>query len=981
MFRFLFFLLLTGVACSHVKQSQIQTSLPNAIPALHVVADTTRFDLKITKLAVDVRVVGNIATTTFDLTFYNGLDRVLEGEFDFPLLDGQSISRYALEIEGRLREGVVVEKAKARVAFEATVRQNIDPGLVEKTKGANFRTRVYPIPAKGYKRVVIGMEQKLAYQDDKLIYLLPLQAKEAIDELSIEANVYYNMQPLLETASFNSFAFRQEETGYQGNYEQKAFAGDHLFAFSLPFPEDAKTVYTETKDGKTYFFVNGRLDDLQNKEKAKPAHITLLWDISASAEKRNREKDIAFLKSYLAALQNVQVQVVPFHIAPQPAQTFTIQNGEAKELLASLKNLTPEGGTQLGALDLTAYRTDVFLLFSDGLSTFGKKELRLPGKPIIAVNSSSSADFSYLKYLAQQTGGNFIDLTRLETAAALKQVNHQLLQVRSKKMDGSLEEVVTTVDAATNSFSTAGILATDGAELELVFGNENHVTRTLTIEKEDEQAEGVARIWASMQINQLDMQYEKNKEKITALGKQFSIVTQNTSLIVLDRAEDYVEHQIVPPAELQKEYYALLKEKQQEKNDEKKTAIEEALQAMENLKMWWNAEHKGKKRSLRNDAAGEAASLNIGYRAVTDSAAFAPQTFNTELEQSSVGTAAPPPPGAPGAPPQEELMEIILADGVSDEFVAGSAEMKRKAPTIMVSEWKADAPYLKTLDKSSLQNAFSAYRQLKKQHVSQPSFFLDVAKWFYDKGQKDAALLILSNIAEMKLESPELLRMVAYQLLDMEQKDLAVETFRDVLTMREEEPQAYRDLALALNEAGKHTEAIEQLYKIITQKWDDRFNGIKGIALNEMNSIISAHKGVVNTGFVDSRFIYSMPVDVRITIDWNTNDSDIDLWVTDPKKEKCYYQYSQTSTGGRISDDMTQGYGPEEFAIKKAVNGDYVVEANLYGDTRQTIGGPITIRADLYTDFGKPTQQRKRINFRVTDDKEVVRIGLLKFTH
>ena len=42
---------------------------------------------------------------------------------------------------------------------------------------------------------------------------------------------------------------------------------------------------------------------------------------------------------------------------------------------------------------------------------------------------------------------------------------------------------------------------------------------------------------------------------ITALGKEHRVVTQGTSLIVLDRVEDYVRHQIVPPEEdLRKEY-------------------------------------------------------------------------------------------------------------------------------------------------------------------------------------------------------------------------------------------------------------------------------------------------------------------------------------------------------------------------------------------------------------------------------------------
>jgi uncharacterized protein YfaP (DUF2135 family) len=112
---------------------------------------------------------------------------------------------------------------------------------------------------------------------------------------------------------------------------------------------------------------------------------------------------------------------------------------------------------------------------------------------------------------------------------------------------------------------------------------------------------------------------------------------------------------------------------------------------------------------------------------------------------------------------------------------------------------------------------------------------------------------------------------------------------------------------------------------------------------------------------------------------WNADNSDIDLWVTDPNKEKCFYEHTETAIGGKISRDVTQGYGPEEFLLKKALNGNYIVDVNLFGDQRQTLGGPIAIKADLFTDFGKPTQKRKTINLRVTTNKEVINLGSLKF--
>ena len=75
-------------------------------PVLHV----GKKQLALSTLDVKVNITGNIATTTYDMLFYNPSSRVLEGELKFPLAENQEISRLALEMNGKLREGVVVDK-------------------------------------------------------------------------------------------------------------------------------------------------------------------------------------------------------------------------------------------------------------------------------------------------------------------------------------------------------------------------------------------------------------------------------------------------------------------------------------------------------------------------------------------------------------------------------------------------------------------------------------------------------------------------------------------------------------------------------------------------------------------------------------------------------------------------------------------------------------------------------------------------------
>ena len=67
----------------------------------------------------DIRaaVNGVHAETTMTLTFFNPNSRILEGELYFPLPTDATVSGYALDINGQLVDGVIVEKEKAGVVF------------------------------------------------------------------------------------------------------------------------------------------------------------------------------------------------------------------------------------------------------------------------------------------------------------------------------------------------------------------------------------------------------------------------------------------------------------------------------------------------------------------------------------------------------------------------------------------------------------------------------------------------------------------------------------------------------------------------------------------------------------------------------------------------------------------------------------------------------------------------------------------------
>ena len=169
--------------------------------------------------------------------------------------------------------------------------------------------------------------------------------------------------------------------------------------------------FTQNHNAQTYFYVNSRIEP-KYKEKNKPATIGLFWDVSSSGDNRDRQKEITLLKKYLSGLNNASVSLIPFNIYTHPKEEFAINGGNADKLITRIEAMTYDGGTQFGALDLTKYNFDEGLLFSDGLSTFGKQEMVLSKFPVFAITTSPSANYSYLKYIAHQTHGRFIDEAR-----------------------------------------------------------------------------------------------------------------------------------------------------------------------------------------------------------------------------------------------------------------------------------------------------------------------------------------------------------------------------------------------------------------------------------------------------------------------------------------------------------------------------------------------------------------------------------------
>jgi len=927
--------------------------------------------MRLHELRVSVKVVGHVATTTWDMTVANPQTRVLEGELVFPLGEGQTISRFAMDVNGKLQEGVPVERDKGRTAFEQIVRRNVDPGLLEKTAGNSFRTRVYPIPAQGFKRVVVAYDQELGEVKGGLLYRLPLAFTDKVGTFALRVEVLGQAQkPVVASSPMATFEFKEWKRAFVAEETLQDVVPGTPLAVTIPRDPEAPSVFVEKRGNLTYLYAT-LTPKAPREPKVLPRKLAVAWDASNSANQRDLRKEMDLLEAYLRRIGDCEVHLAVFRDRPEAPRTFRIKGGDATALRRALEALPMDGATSLGALDLRTLAVDETLLFSDGMNTLGGGDPRFPAGTLVSLNSSTTAEHGLLRALAESRGGEYLNLTGLSLDEALKALQSRPLTFLGATFPkGDLKEVLpAAATVVRGTFGLAAQLTRDRTRVTLHFGHGRTETFTRVIDV-DVDASGadapVARVWAQKKLADLELHADRNHADILALGQEFGLASRDTSLIVLDTLEDYLRYRITPPEELREAYFRRLKESARVEDRAIADHLAEVARKYAERKAWWEKEFKPAKPQ----------DLTMGY-------ASAPGPAAGNVVPSMAPGALPPPP-----PPAPLMEEHAYRQAEAAKAVAGSARKSKEvtaesaraplAASIEMKVWSPDTPYLKQLKATPAGERYATYLNLRKDYGTTPGFFLDVSDFFRDRGEKTLALRILSNLAEMRLEDPTLLRILGYRLRQLGFDATAVWVFEEVLRLRKDETQSTRDLALACAKSDPRR-ALRLLWQVVRRPGDGRAQDISLIAAGEMNALIATCGRKLDTSGIDPRLLGNLPVDIRVVLNWDTDNSDMDLHVVDPRGETCFYGNNRTQIGGRISTDVTQGYGPEEFLLHRAIPGKYRVKANFYGTRQQTVIGATTVNLELYLRYGTGEVENKSITVRLDGQGRMVDIGEFVF--
>ena len=961
---------LLAAPSSSLAQSDVEPDVEQLRPPALIVRPTPsdpEVALTLDDLAVDVQIYPDLVVTTLELSFVNPNDRVLEGRLVVPLPANARPSRFAMDVDGSMREGVVVTREKARIVFEEIVRQGIDPGLLEWVQGSAFRARVYPVPAKGSKRIVIAYEHELgaARADGTSRVRVPLAFGGA-------SNARYRVSAhgVSFTTQNTPFAGLEGE-GLSGEVagSQPRVALDHDLVLAVRETAASETFHASERgpDGRLYGYQRFAITG-EPRPRAKPKKIALFWDASTSHTPAARARELELLRAYCVELGDVEVQLNVFSNELWSRELIAVRAGDSGALLSRIRAVRPDGGTRLGCLSLDpAFAADEALVVSDGLSTVEHGMPALGEVPVYAICGARVADHPRLASLSPFA--EVIDALALDAQAGVRLLRSErprLLGVEA--LEGQLTDVEPAVGAPVTGerFSLVGV--TQGpAQARLRFGFPGEVTHTVELSfPGDAEAKGagvVPRIWANARIGALLRDQDANAEQIVHVARSFSIVTPLTSMLVLETLEDYLRYEVEPPAgELHDAWVQAMDGRREVAEATRKERLERIASLWAERVAWWETEFKEPEGGWKKPEAVKKARAHAG-------------AAGGELAEEADSLEAAPPAESPAPSADDEG----YSNSESESRMESLAKKEDgKAPArpnggIELKPWTPDRPYLEQLQAAG-DEAYATYVQLRGEYGTSPAFFLDVADFFAEvRKDRALALRVLSNVAELELGSPALLRVLAHRYTQLGELELAASVFRAVLQLLPEEAQSYRDLGLVLAESGAYPEAIALLETVVTGVWDDRFPEIELIALGELNRIVA--KCQRETGethhTLPASLIKNLDVDVRVILTWDADLCDMDLWVDDPIGERANYSHTRTQIGGRFSRDFTRGYGPEEFLLKKGIKGKYTIHVHYYGTSQQTLTGATTVQVEIVRNWGRPNEVRQAVTRRLSSDAQL----------
>lgn len=544
--------------------------------------------LPVKSIKIETKIAGQVATTHVEQVFRNDTDATLEGVYFFPIPETASITEFAIWENGKRLVGEVRSREEARRIYDAIVRQQRDPGLLEYAGRDLFQASVFPIPPHSDKKLEIRYAQILKSESGTVSYRYPLGTGRNVSRIvgTVSGRVTLEGREPLRNIYSPTHEIETKTDGdarSRVSFESKAGeeARDFQLFYTTTREEFGLSLITHREPGKAGYFLLmlSPKGDLSEGEYA-AKDIVFVLDTSGSMSGAGKmDKARAALLFGVRSLRDAdRFNIINFageeHLmSPALVQADAAGRARGEEFIQALR---PVGGTNINSALIEAMkqffvkseRPRMIVFITDGLPTVGETNpqritenarlARTEGVRLFTFGVGYDVNAPLLDKLAAENGGvaDYVEPgedIEVKVSNFFAKVSHPVLTNIELEM-GGVETDLTYPRETPDLFRGSQITLIGryknesdlrGVALRLTGRAAGRESRSFTYENlrfplEEAKNEFLPRLWATRRVGWLMEQVRTNgesqelRDEIVDLGTRYGIVTPYTSYLALE---------------------------------------------------------------------------------------------------------------------------------------------------------------------------------------------------------------------------------------------------------------------------------------------------------------------------------------------------------------------------------------------------------------------------------------------------------------
>lgn len=529
---------------------------------------------------VNVSIDNNVAETVIDETFYNPNNTVLEGTFMFPLPENAAITKFSLFINGKETQGEILDSDKARTIYEDIVRKMKDPALLEYVGRKMFKARVYPIPARGTKRVKLSYSETVPADSGLYAYSYPLNTEKFSSRPLQDVLVHVDLttDKPLKNVYCPTHPAQIRRTGpckAKLVYEAQNVLPDKDFAvlYSVEGGDFGLSLASYQKGDEDGYFIALISPSFEEQKIHIKKDVAFVFDTSGSMSGKKIEQAKNALKFCINSLrEGDRFALISFSTEARSFSKTLVDYSKEQANRASefVDGLRARGGTNISdalqtglAMDSGKERPYIVVFMTDGRPTLGIQDEKELVKAVAGYNRHKARVFVF--GVGFNVNTHILDRIAEDAKGARTYVTpDEDIEIKVSNFFTKVESpVLTDIAVDFRGIETydvyPGVLPDlfRGSQLEIMGryrgtgekavvlkGSVNGKTREYVFEKDFSgktgSGETVPKLWATRKIyyllDEIRLHGMKNelKDEVVRLSRKFGIMTPYTSYLVLE---------------------------------------------------------------------------------------------------------------------------------------------------------------------------------------------------------------------------------------------------------------------------------------------------------------------------------------------------------------------------------------------------------------------------------------------------------------